>query len=54
MVEKIFKRGTEKVDDEDVVQTLLTKVINIRDTGCDSVSCWRESDVVARGYLYSR
>lgn len=33
-VEEIFETGAQKVDDEDVVQALLTKVVDLRDTGC--------------------
>jgi hypothetical protein len=31
MVEKVLQTGTEKVNDQDVVQALLTEVINIGD-----------------------
>lgn len=34
MIEQIFQGRTQQVDDEDVVKTLLTKVVHIRDTGC--------------------
>jgi len=33
-VKQIFETGTQKVDYEDVVETLLTKVVNLRDPGC--------------------
>lgn len=33
-VEEIFETGPQKVDDENVVQALLTKVVDLRDTGC--------------------
>jgi hypothetical protein len=32
-VEKVLKRGTEKIDDEDIVEAFLSEVINVRDTG---------------------
>ena len=31
MIEEILERGSEKVDDEDVVQTLLTEVVDVGD-----------------------
>lgn len=33
MVEEILQAGSEKVDDQDVVEALLAEVIHIRDTG---------------------
>jgi len=33
-IEQIFETGPQQVDDEDVVQPLLTKVVNLRDAGC--------------------
>ena len=32
VIKQIFERGSEEVDDEDVVQAFLAKVIDIRDT----------------------
>ena len=32
-LEQPFKIGPQRVDDEDVMQILLTKVVNLRDTG---------------------
>jgi len=34
MIEEVFEAWAEQVNDEDVVQALLAKVIYIRDTGC--------------------
>jgi hypothetical protein len=36
VVEKVLQAGAEEVDDQDVVQALLAKVIDIRDPGCRS------------------
>lgn len=33
MVEEVLERGTEEVNDEDVVKTLLTEVVDIGDAG---------------------
>jgi hypothetical protein len=33
VVEQVLQAGAEQVDNEDVVQTLLAKVVNIRDAG---------------------
>ena len=33
-VEQIFETRPQQVDDENVVQTLLSKMVNLRDTGC--------------------
>ena len=38
MVEQVLQTGTEEVDDQDVVEALLAKVIDIRDPGCTRVS----------------
>ena len=35
MVEQVLQTGTEQVDDQDVVQAFLTKVVDIRDPGYD-------------------
>lgn len=35
MVEEIFKRGAQKVNNEDIVKTLLAKVVHIGNAGCD-------------------
>ena len=35
MVEQILQTGAQQVDDQDVVQALLAKVVDIRDPGCD-------------------
>jgi hypothetical protein len=32
MIEKIFERRAEEVDDQDVVESFLTEIIDIRDT----------------------
>lgn len=29
MIKKVFKRGTEEIDNEDVVETLLSKVVDV-------------------------
>ena len=34
VVEEVLQTGSEKVNDENVVETLLAKVIDIRDPGC--------------------
>lgn len=34
MIEKVLKTGSKKVDHEDVVQTLLSEVVDIGDTSC--------------------
>lgn len=34
MVEQVFQTGSEQVDDQDVVQSLLAEVVNIRDASC--------------------
>lgn len=34
VIEKILQAGSEEVDDQDVMQTLLAKVVDIRDSGC--------------------
>lgn len=34
MVEEIFQTGSQKVDDQDVVEALLPEVVNIGDSGC--------------------
>ena len=34
MVEEVLKTGSKEVDDEDIVETLLSKVVDIRDTSC--------------------
>ena len=38
VVEQVLQTGTEEVDDQDVVEALLAKVIDIRDPGCTRVS----------------
>lgn len=35
VVEQVLQTGAEQVDDQDVVQSFLAEVINIRDPGCD-------------------
>jgi hypothetical protein len=30
VIKKVFKRGTEEIDNEDVVETLLSKVVDVR------------------------
>jgi hypothetical protein len=35
VVEQILQTGAQQVDDQDVVQALLAKVVDIRDPGCD-------------------
>lgn len=32
-VEKVLERGTEKIDDENIVEAFLAEVVNVRDTG---------------------
>ena len=32
MIEQVFQRGSQEVNDEDIVKTLLTKIIDIRDS----------------------
>lgn len=39
MIKQIFERRTEEVDHQDVVEAFLAKVIDIRDTSCEGVSC---------------
>jgi hypothetical protein len=39
MIEQVLETGPEQVDDQDVVQALLTEVINVGDAG------WRVSGV---------
>lgn len=34
MVEKVLKTRAEKVDDKNIVETLLSEVVDIGDTGC--------------------
>jgi hypothetical protein len=45
VVEQVLQTGTEQVDDQDVVQALLTEVVNIRDPSCmvsvEWFECWR-------------
>lgn len=31
-VEKVLKRGTEQIDDEDIVEAFMAEIINVRDT----------------------
>jgi hypothetical protein len=38
VVEQVLQTWTEQVDDQDIVQAFLAKVINIRDPGCKKVS----------------
>lgn len=33
MVKEVFQRWAQQVDNEDVVKTLLTEVVYVRDTG---------------------
>jgi hypothetical protein len=35
---QVFQAGTQEVDDKDVVQTLLTEVVDLRDTSCGDES----------------
>jgi hypothetical protein len=42
MVEQVLQAGAEQVDDQDVVQALLAKVIDIRNPGCDMLA-WARS-----------
>ena len=35
VVEQVLQTGAQQVDDQDVVQALLAKVVDIRDPGCD-------------------
>jgi hypothetical protein len=45
VIEQVFERGTEEVDDQDVVQALLAKVVDIRNTGCSGRSVTRINGV---------
>lgn len=36
MVKQVLQTGAEQVDDQNVVQTFLAEVINIRDPGCNT------------------
>jgi hypothetical protein len=38
VVEKILQAGAEEVDDQDVVEALLSEVVHIGDAGCSRVS----------------
>ena len=38
MIEQIFEGGPEQINDENVVETFLAKVIYIRDTSCRMVN----------------
>lgn len=40
VVEQVFQRRSEQVDDEDVVQTLLAEVVDIGDAGWRGVCQW--------------
>lgn len=35
VVEQVLQTGAQQVNDQDVVQTLLAKIVNIRDPGCE-------------------
>lgn len=48
MIKKILERRSEKVNDEDVVQTLLSEVVDIGDTGCDRKLAWKKGGPVTR------
>ena len=50
-VEQILQTGPEQINDEDVVESFLSKVVYLRDTGCRrlSVSCTREGERERRG-----
>ena len=37
VIEEVFERRPEEVNDENVVKTLLAKVVDIGNTGCDGV-----------------
>lgn len=37
MIEEIFQAWSQQVDNKDIVQTLLTEVINVWDSGCPIV-----------------
>lgn len=41
MIEEILETGSKKVDNEDVVQTLLSEVVDIGDTGCRRELAWK-------------
>jgi hypothetical protein len=41
VVEQVLQAGAEQVDDQDVVQALLAKVIDIRNPGCDMLASAR-------------
>ena len=38
MVEEVLEGGSKQIDDEDVVQTFLSKVVHIGNAGCHHVS----------------
>jgi hypothetical protein len=48
VIEEILETRSEKVNDEDVVQTLLSKVVDIGDTGCDRKLAWKKGGLVTR------
>lgn len=48
VIKKVLERRSEKVNDEDVVQALLSEVVDIRDTGCDRKLAWKKGGPVTR------
>lgn len=48
-VKQVLERGAEEVDDEDIVQPFLAKVVDLGDTGCDgSVHAWSQEGAAVR------
>lgn len=41
VVEEIFQRGAKQIDHEDIVKTLLTEIVDIRNTGCAQMVSYR-------------
>jgi hypothetical protein len=41
MIEEVLETRSKKVDNEDVVQTLLSEVVDIGDTGCRRELAWK-------------
>lgn len=44
-IEEIFQVGTEKVNDQDVVETLLPKIIHLRHTSCHRRTTFRSGSL---------
>lgn len=54
VVEQVLQAGAEQVDDQDVMETFLAEVINIRDPGYDNVSQGSKSKTTVDGYAEAR